>query len=34
MFPTVEDGVRGMEFIDAAVRSSAANGVWTRVGQT
>ncbi len=29
-YPTVADGVRGMEFIDAAVRSSAAGGVWTR----
>eukprot|EP01037_Dinobryon_pediforme_P030811 gene30811-35039_t len=30
VYPTVADGVRGMEFIDAAVRSSAAGGVWTR----
>ena len=30
-FPDINDGVRGLEFIDAAVRSSAANGVWTRL---
>ena len=28
LFPTVEDGLRGMEFIDAAVRSSAQGAVW------
>ncbi|MDB5441448.1 MAG: gfo/Idh/MocA family oxidoreductase [Caulobacteraceae bacterium] len=27
-FPTIEDGVRDMEFIDAALRSSAEGGVW------
>ena len=27
-FPTVEDGLAGMKFIDAAVRSSARNGIW------
>ena len=32
VYPTVEDGLRGMEFIDAAVRSSANGGVWTPVG--
>lgn len=32
VFPTVDDGVKGMEFIDAAVRSSRADGAWTRVG--
>ena len=31
LFPTVHDGVRGLAFIDAAVRSSAAGGVWTSV---
>ncbi|WP_237151472.1 Gfo/Idh/MocA family protein [Oryzibacter oryziterrae] len=31
-FPTVEDGLKGMQFLDAAVRSSAADGVWTKVG--
>ncbi len=32
-FPTVEDGVRGVKFIEAAVESSARGGVWvdTRV---
>ncbi len=29
MFPTVADGVDGMRFIDACVRSSRANGAWT-----
>ena len=33
LFPTVHDGVRGLAFIDAAVRSSAAGNVWTRVGE-
>jgi predicted dehydrogenase len=28
LFPTVHDGVRGLAFIDAAVRSSSAGGVW------
>ncbi len=27
-FPTVEDGVRGVKFIEAAVESSAGGGVW------
>jgi predicted dehydrogenase len=31
IFPTIEDGLAGMKFIDAAVRSSAANGVWIRL---
>ena len=30
-FPTVEDGVEGMAFIEAAVRSSQANAAWTRL---
>ena len=30
-FPTVEDGARGMRFIEAAVASSRAGGVWTDV---
>ncbi len=30
-FPGVEDGVRGMAFIDAAVRSSKANGAWAKL---
>jgi predicted dehydrogenase len=28
-FPTLADGVAGVRFVDAAVRSSAAGGVWT-----
>jgi predicted dehydrogenase len=31
MFPTVEDGLKGMEFIEAAVKSSAAGGKWVKV---
>ena len=27
-FPTIEDGVAGVAFVDACVRSSAANGAW------
>jgi predicted dehydrogenase len=27
-FPSIEDGVEGIRFIDAALRSSAANGAW------
>ena len=30
-FPTVEDGLKGMEFIEAAVKSSAKGGVWVKV---
>ena len=30
-FPSVEDGVAGLAFIDAAVRSSTAEGAWTRL---
>ncbi len=33
IYPTVDDGVKGMEFIDASVRSSANDGVWTKVGR-
>jgi predicted dehydrogenase len=29
LFPTVDDGVKGLAFIDAAVRSSRAGAVWT-----
>lgn len=28
-FPTIDDGVKGLAFIEAAVRSSKAGGVWT-----
>ena len=31
VFPTVEDGLAGMEFIEAAVKSSAKGGVWVKV---
>jgi predicted dehydrogenase len=31
LFPTIDDGVKGLAFIDAAIRSSAANGQWTRL---
>jgi predicted dehydrogenase len=30
-FPTVEDGVRGLAFIEAAVKSSAKDGRWVKV---
>ena len=30
-FPTVEDGLAGMAFIEAAVKSSKKGGVWTKV---
>jgi len=29
--PTIEEGVRGMAFIDAAVRSSLAGSIWTQI---
>lgn len=29
LFPTIEDGVESLAFIDAAVRSSSAGAVWT-----
>jgi predicted dehydrogenase len=32
VYPTIDDGVAGMRFIDAAVRSSKADGAWTAVG--
>ncbi|MBA3325107.1 MAG: Gfo/Idh/MocA family oxidoreductase [Rhodobacteraceae bacterium] len=28
LFPTIDDGVAGVAFVDACVRSSARNGVW------
>ncbi|RCS25132.1 gfo/Idh/MocA family oxidoreductase [Phyllobacterium salinisoli] len=31
-FPTVRDGLAGMQFIEAAVASSKAGNVWTKVG--
>ena len=30
-YPTVEDGLRGMEFIEAAVKSSAKGSTWVKV---
>ena len=30
-FPKIEDGVRGMAFIEAVVKSSKANAAWTRL---
>jgi predicted dehydrogenase len=30
LYPTVDDGVKGVAFIDAAVRSSAMGGLWVR----
>lgn len=32
LLPTVEDGLRGMEFISAAIRSHGSGGVWTKIG--
>jgi predicted dehydrogenase len=33
VFPTIEDGVHGMAFIEAAVRSSAQGGQWVGVAE-
>jgi predicted dehydrogenase len=30
-FPTIEDGVKGLAFIEAAVKSSKANGQWVKL---
>jgi predicted dehydrogenase len=30
-FPGIEDGIKGMAFIEACVSSSAKNGKWTKV---
>jgi predicted dehydrogenase len=30
-FPTIEDGVKGMAFVEAAVKSSKANGKWVKL---
>jgi hypothetical protein len=32
-FPTVDDGVEGMAFIETAVKSARAGGVWTKMEQ-
>ncbi|MCP8940665.1 Gfo/Idh/MocA family oxidoreductase [Alsobacter sp. SYSU M60028] len=31
-FPTVDDGVKGLAFIEAALQSSRRNGAWTKLG--
>jgi predicted dehydrogenase len=31
-YPKIEDGVRGMAFIEAVVKSSKANAAWTKLG--
>lgn len=31
-YPTIEDGIRGMQFIEAVVASSAKNAAWTKLG--
>ncbi|WP_114010744.1 Gfo/Idh/MocA family protein [Cohaesibacter intestini] len=31
-YPTVQDGLKGVQFIDACVRSSAANAAWVTIG--
>ena len=33
-YPTVEDGVRGIAFVDACLESNARNNVWVTVGET
>ena len=30
-FPTIDDGVKGLVFIEAAVASSKANGQWVKL---
>jgi predicted dehydrogenase len=32
LLPTLDDGIEGMRFISAAIRSSLSNGVWTSIG--
>ena len=31
-FPGIEDGLKGMAFIEACVKSSKANGKWVKLG--
>ena len=31
LFPTIEDGLKGMAFVEAAVKSSQANGKWVKL---
>jgi len=30
-FPIIEDGVKGLAFVEAAVKSSKANGAWVKL---
>ena len=30
-FPTVEDGVRGIKFVDACLKSDREGNIWTKV---
>ncbi|WP_283673241.1 Gfo/Idh/MocA family protein [Butyricicoccus sp. Marseille-Q5471] len=32
-YPTVEDGVRGIEFVDACLKSNANGNIWVNVGE-
>jgi predicted dehydrogenase len=32
MFPTIQDGLKGVQFVDACVRSSARNSAWVALG--
>jgi predicted dehydrogenase len=32
LFPTIDDGVKGMAFIEAVLKSSAKGGKWTKLG--
>ncbi len=32
MFPTIQDGLKGVQFVDACVRSSARNAAWVSLG--
>ncbi len=32
LYPTVQDGLRGVQFVDACVRSSARNAAWVSLG--
>jgi hypothetical protein len=31
IFPTIEDGLKGMQFVDACVRSSKRDGAWVKL---
>ena len=32
LYPTIQDGLKGMQFVDACVRSSKRDGAWVRLG--